>query len=158
MRDYPNLLPMRFLATLLCPIGLVSCASSVPSNFQYETSLRNQQGFIGQANRMSGAESLLNAGVVTDPLLALTAALPDADIKVRNWGLRYFGSNWSRYQVALDVDIEQDDKKTKCREVSTDTPVGAPTLNALLANDGLEFQRQLERLVADCVVQSKDLT
>lgn len=151
-----NQLSRAFL--IWAALGLAACASSVPSNFSYETSVRSQQGFIGQPDKISAAESLLNAGVVTDPILALEAALPDADIKVRNWGLRYFGSNWSRYQVVLDADIRRGDSKVKCREVSTKTPVGAPTLNEILADGGVEMQRQLQRLVADCLLQSNDLT
>lgn len=135
-------------------LGLTACASSIPSNFEYETSLRGEQGFIGRSDRIASAESILGGGVVTDPVLALRAALPDAEVKVRTWGLRYFGENWARYQVVMDADISRVDDKIKCREVSTDTPVGAPTLKELTADDGAELQRQLDGLVAACVLKA----
>lgn len=131
-------------------LTLTACASSVPSNFQYETSLRGEQGFMGRSDKISAAESVLEAGVVTDPALSLRAAFPDADIRVRKWGLRYFRANWARYQVVLDVDIKHGDDTKKCREVSTETPVGAPTLNELTANNGAEIQQRLMELVKAC--------
>lgn len=143
----------RFFFGGIAALALTACASSVPSNFQYETSLRGEQGFIGQADRVEAAETLLSAGVVTDPALALRAALPGADVKVQKWGLRYFSSNWERYQVVLDADIRNGEVKTKCREVSTKTPAGASTLKALLADDGIELQRQMIALIRACAAK-----
>lgn len=147
---------MVFRSLLLAGAGafvLTACASTAPSNFTFETSVRGEQGFIGLPDKISAAEAILDAGVVKDPALALRAALPKADVKVRQWGLKYFGADWVRYQVVLDADITQGDDTIKCREVSTETPVGAPTLNELTVNDGAELQRQLESLVQACVAQ-----
>ena len=146
----------RFNRAALIWVGalvLTACASSVPSNFQYDTSLRGEQGFVGRADKISAAEALLDAGVVTDPEIALQAALPNSEIDIRTWGLRYFKSDWIRYQVVLDANIERGDMKIKCREVSTETPVGAPTLKELRANDGAALQAQLNKLVAACVAE-----
>jgi len=139
------------LAFWIAALALTACASSLPPDFQYDTSLRGEQGFIGQADKISAAESLLDAGVVTDPKIALQAAFPDANISVRKWGLRYFGSNWVRYQVVLEADIKRGSDIAKCREVSTKTPVGAPTLNELRENDGAELQVQLNKLISACI-------
>jgi len=142
---------LTFLILSLAGLSLSACASSLPPNFVYETSLRGEQGLPGRAERLNSAESLLEGGVVQDPTEALQAAFPDADVKVKRWGLRYFSSNWARYQIVLDADIEEDDVKTRCREVSTDTPVGAPTLEKALADNGAETQRHLETLVRACI-------
>ena len=85
-------------AALLIMFALLGgCAStSVPPNFLYETSLRGEQGFIGRAERLESAASLLEAGGVTDPSIALADALPEHDVEVKRWGLKYFGSDWSR--------------------------------------------------------------
>ena len=143
---------------LVAVLVLVCCASSLPSNFEYKTSLRGEQGFLGRVDSVKSAESLLAAGVVIDPALALRAALPDADVKVRQWGLRYFDADWTRYQVVLDADIGTGKTRTKCREVSSDGPVGAPTLRELRANDGAELQKQLKALVTACLLYANDLT
>jgi len=90
-----------------------------------------------------------------DPEAALQAALPDAEIDMKRWGLKYFGKDWTRYQVVLDANIERGDEKTKCRGVSTETPVGAPLLDELQANDGAEFARQMEGLITGCLTQVK---
>jgi len=134
-------------------IFLSACAGGVPSNFIYETSLRGEQGFPGRAARLESAKSLLAKSGAADPKTALQAALPDADIKVKRWGLKYFGKDWTRYQLMLDADIEQGDIKIRCREVSSETPVGAPVLDEILANDGVEFGRQLEALIETCVAK-----
>ena len=106
----------RLTLLLISGIWLSSCATqSLPSNFVYETSLRTEQGFIGSANRKASAEALLSGGVVSDPNISLQAALPDAEVKVRRWGLVYLSKNWKRYQAVLDADITQGDEKTKCR-------------------------------------------
>jgi len=82
------------------------------------------------------AQPLLEGGVVVDPAPVLKAALPDKAIKLRQWGLRYFNTDWTRYQVILDADIGTGKTRVKCRGVSSDTPVGAPTLKELKANNG----------------------
>lgn len=142
-----------FIGSVFASLFLTACASSIPSNFQYETSVRGEQGFIGQSDKIESMKSILGGGVVTDPALALSVALPDEDVKVRAWGLRYFSANWARYKVVMDADIRRDGDKIKCRERSTETPVGAPTLEDLTANDGAELQRQLNALVASCTAK-----
>lgn len=131
--------------------ALTACASAVPSNFEYKSAVRGERGFAGTAGRVDAVTALLNGGVVTDPAATLQSALPDAEVTVRKWGLRYFGADWARYQVVLDADITRGDTTRRCRKVSTETPVGAPTLNELTAKSGTEFQRHLDQLVAACV-------
>ena len=104
---------------------------------------------------MEAARSLLEAGGVTDPSAALEAALPNADIQVKRWGLKYFGSNWSRYQTVLDANIKTEDETVKCRLAMPETPVGAPTLQELRANDGAVLQRQLDGLISACLAKVK---
>lgn len=140
-------------------LALSSCAStSVPDTFVYQTSVRDEQGWQGASARLKSAETLLSAGVIIDPEAALQRAVPDGEVKVRKWGARYFSKDWKRYQVLLNADIRRDDTVTKCRLRAPLTPVGAPTLQTLTANDGIELQRQLEELVAVCLGQSNDLT
>lgn len=139
-------------------LALTACASSAPSNFEYRTSLRGEQGFIGRADRIEAEETLLSAGVVTNPIVAMRAALPHANVRVSKWGLRYFDANWARYQVVLRADIGRGDDTIKCREVSTKTPVGAPTLNELLDNNGAELQAQLNRLTLACISKAANPT
>lgn len=134
-------------------VCLTGCASSGPSNFVYETSLRTEQGFIGSADRKASAEALLSGGVVMDPNQSLQAALPDAEVKVRRWGLVYQSKNWKRYQAVLDADVTRDGEKIKCRMRSPDTLTGAPTLPEMRANNGAELQRRLSELVADCAAK-----
>jgi len=149
----------RLTFTLLSAFGLGAfvsgCASNLPSNFIYETSLRGEQGLPGRAQRLKSAKTLLAESGAKDPEVALQAALPDADIKVKRWGVKYFGKDWARYQVVLDADIKGGDTRTKCREASTESPVGAPLLDEFLANDGAEFLRQMEVLIAGCVTKHK---
>lgn len=142
-----------FIMGALALLSLTACASSIPSNFVYETSLRNEQGFIGAANRKGSAEALLNGGVVIDPNTSLQAALPMAQVKVRRWGLVYLSKNWKRYQAVLDADVTRDGKIIKCRMMSPDTLSGAPTLPEMRANDGTELQRRLSDLVKACAAQ-----
>jgi len=94
--------------------------------------------------------------IVKNPKDAFEQALPEADISLRKWGLKYFSKDWVRYQVILEADIKDDGADVKCREVSTETPVGAPTLKELLANDGMELQAELTKLISACVDQVKD--
>lgn len=137
---------------------LTGCASSIPSNFEYISSVRGEQGWEGSGNRDRVVSSLLKGGVVKDPTIALQQALPDDEITVKKWGLRYFPKNWSRYQLRLDAEIQRDDTRVKCREVSTQNPVGAPTLPDLLVKDGALFQAEMEQLISRCVDQVRDLT
>ena len=116
----------------------------------------------GRAQRLNSAKTLLAESGAKDPEIALQAALPDAEVKVKRWGLKYFGKDWARYQVVLHADIKHPiikggDSKTKCRESSTEGPVGAPVLDELLANDGAGFLRQMEGLIAGCVAKAKTL-
>lgn len=135
-------------------LGVTACASSTPSNFVYETSLRGEQGWIGAADRKSSAAALLNGGAVKDPGAALVNAFPDAEVKLRRWGLVYFRNNWKRYQVVLDADVSMADQPTvKCRMASPEKLSGAPTLPDLLANDGAEVQRRLEGLIRACAAK-----
>ena len=144
----------------LALLALSACATfeSMPPGFLYETSLRGEQGYPGRAARVTAANALLEAGTVSHPGAALRAAFPNQDIKIRQWGLRYFNADWTRYQIVLDADIGSGKGRVKCREKSTDTPVGALTLPELLSRDGAELQRQLETLVTACVVYARDLT
>ena len=136
-------------------VCLTACTtSSGPSNFVYETSLRTEQGFIGSADRKASAEALLSGGVVMDPNKSLQAALPDAEVEIRRWGLVYQSKNWKRYQAVLDADVTRDGEKTKCRLRSPDTLNSAPTLPEMRANGGAELQRRLSELVAACAAQS----
>lgn len=73
---------------------------------------------------------------------------------MKRWGLKYFGKDWERYQVVLDADIKVGKETVKCKEVSTETPVGAPTLNELLANEGVEFTRQMQALISACIAST----
>jgi len=137
-------------------ISLMACVtSSLPSNFVYETSLRNEQGFIGAANRKASADALLSGGVVIDPNESLKSSLPDAEVKVRRWGLVYLSKNWKRYQAVLDADIIQNNQKTKCRLAWPETLDAAPTLPEMRANNGAVLQRELEGLVAACLAKLK---
>jgi len=128
-------------------LALAACVSSIPSNFHYETSVRGERGLEGTFQRQA---------LVTELLDAFEQALPEADISLRKWGLKYFSKDWVRYQVILEADIKDDGADVKCREVSTETPVGAPTLKELLANDGMELQAELTKLISACVDQVKD--
>ena len=145
------------LSALFLSGFLSACATSLPPDFIYETSLRGEQGLPGRAQRLKSAKTLLAESGAKDPEIALQAALPDAEVKVKRWGVKYFGKDWARYQVVLDADIKRGDIKTKCRESSTEGPVGAPVLDELLANDGAEFLRQMEGLIAGCVAKAKTL-
>ena len=144
----------RILLISVCTGFLLSaCATSksVPSNFTYETSLRGEQGLFGKVTRLKSAQNLLGKGAVKDPKTTLEAALPNQNIKIQKWGLRYFETDWTRYQILLEADVGKGKSKIKCREVSTEGPVGAPVLKELLANDGALFQAELDDLVAACL-------
>lgn len=158
MKTVHPIIAGNLLSSLFVAAFLTSCASSLPSNFEYKSSVRGERGLEGVIGREKVVSSLFEAGVVKDPAIAFAEALPDSNVNVRKWGLRYFGSDWVRYQVRLDADILRGDEHVKCREVSTEDPVGAPTLPELLADDGLKFQRELENLIAACLAQVKDLT
>ena len=146
---------MRKTTCLLIAALLGGCAAtSVPPNFLYETSLRGEQGFIGRAERLESAESLLEAGGVSDPSLALAAALPDRDVEVKRWGLKYFGSDWTRYQTVLDANIKDGDETVKCRLATPENHDAAPTLDKLRANEGVELQRRLDELVKACTAKA----
>lgn len=148
------------LAVVILGLGLAAslsaCASfkSLPANFMYENSLRGEQGFPGRAQKTKSGEAVLNGGVVLDPLPGLQAALPDKAIKLRQWGLRYFNADWTRYQVVLNADIGTGKTRVKCRGVSSETPVGAPVLKELLADNGALFQEYLEELAQACIAQA----
>jgi len=137
---------------------LTACATSLPSNFVYETSLRGEQGWPGRAQRLDSAKTLLTQSGAMDPKAALQAALPDAEVKVKRWGLEYFGDDWARYKVVLDADIKQSDDKIRCRETSAETSENAFLLDELLENDGAEFVRQMEAVVAGCVTKASAAT
>ena len=109
------------------------------------------EGYFG---RTKAVKSLMDAGRVTDPSIQMRAALPDADIKVSRWGLRYFPADWERYQVVFDAKIMRGETKTRCRETSTQGPVGAPTLNELLSDDGGLLQQELTKLAATCAAKA----
>lgn len=96
----------------------------------------------------------MSGGVVMDPNKSLQAALPDAEVEIRRWGLVYQSKNWKRYQAVLDADVTRDGEKTKCRLRSPDTLNSAPTLPEMRANGGAELQRRLSELVAACAAQS----
>ena len=148
---------MVHFSRLFCfsAILLSACATSTErSNFVYETSLRDEQGFIGAGNRKASEKALLSGGVVTDPQTSLQTALPAAQVKVRRWGLVYQSKNWKRYQAVLDADVTRDGQKTKCRMRSPDTLESAPTLPEMRANNGEELQRRLSELVAACAAIS----
>ena len=149
----------RLIFTLLSVLGLSvlasGCASSLPSNFVYETSLRGEQGLPGRAERLASAKTLLAESGAVDPEEVLQAELPDADISVKRWGLQYFGSDWTRYKVVLDANVKRGKVTTRCRESSTETPVGAPLLDELLTNDGAEFERLMDGLIAACLVKNE---
>lgn len=155
--DFYNVLLRPNFLILCTAFALSSCASSIPANFHYETSVRGEQGLEGTFKRQARVKALLEAGVVQPPKTALEQALPGADISVRKWGLTYFSKDWVRYQVMLEADIKGDDDTIKCQEVSTETPVGAPTLKELLSNDGAGLQAELTKLISACVDQVKDL-
>ena len=151
----------RIAAPLLSALLLSACASSLPPDFIYETSLRGEQGLPGRAQRLDSAKILLAESGAMDPKAELQTALPGAEVDVKRWGLKYFGKDWARYQVVLDADIKRPndkggDTRTKCREASTETPVGAPTLDKLLANDGAEFTRQMKGLIAGCLAKQRN--
>jgi len=149
---------LRSQAFILCiALSLTACASSIQPNFHYETSVRGERGVEGTFQRQARVKELLDAGVVKNPKDALEQALPDADISLRKWGLTYFSMDWVRYQVILEADIRRGDDVIKCRDVSTETPVGAPTLKELLANDGTVLQAELTKLISACVDQVKEL-
>ncbi len=143
--------------TVCVAFSVTSCASSIPAIFHYETSVRGERGLEGTFKRQARVKALLDAAVVKSPKDALEQALPGADISLRKWGLTYFSKDWVRYQVMLEADIKRDDESIKCREVSTETPVGAPTLPELLDNDGAALQAELSKLISACVDQVKDL-
>jgi len=148
---------IRSLALFGCiAVSLNGCASSIPHSFHYETSVRGERGLEGTFKRQAQVKSLLEAGVVENPKVALEQALPRADISVRKWGLNYFAKDWVRYQVVLEADIKREDDAIKCRNVSSDSPVGAPTLKELLVNDGADLQAELTKLISACVDQVKD--
>lgn len=144
---------MRHLSLLLAALLVSSCATfeTLPANFLYETSLRGEQGFPGRAERVKSAKALLELGVVSDPVTALKSAYPDQKVKIRRWGLQYFNSDWTRYQVVLDADIGSGKTRTQCRFVSTDGPAGAPTLRALRAKQGQMLQDYLVKMSEACV-------
>jgi len=137
--------------------SLSACGTfkSLPDNFVYDTSLRGEQGLLGRAERVKSADTLLQAGSVTDPAAALKSAFPDKEVKVRQWGLRFFNSDWTRYQVVFDADVDAGKTRTKCREVSTEGPVGAPTLKALRAENGRGFKDELQALFQACIEKVK---
>ena len=108
---------------------------------------------MGGGDRRAAAENLLKAGVVQDPATALQNGASNKNVEIRRWGLRYFPKNWARYQVVLEADIGEGKPKTRCRDVSTETPTGAPTLPELLMGDGIRLQRELETLVARCLAK-----
>ncbi len=140
---------------LLFALFLAACATpSLPKAFVYDTSVRGEQGFVGTSDRAKAAASLLAAGVVTDPTAGLQAALPDAQILMRRWGVSYFPQDWTRYQVVMEADIRRDDAITKCRMGSPETPVGAMTLAQVRENDGAALQAVLKDLVAACVAEA----
>ena len=144
----------RVILISLCAGALLSaCAifKPLPQGYIYWTSLRGQQGIPGDASRVAAARNLLRVSAVKEPKAVLEAALPDKKVKVREWGVRYFDKDWTRYQVVLDAEIGTGKSKVKCREASTEGPVGAPVLKEVLANDGALFKAQLEGLVAACV-------
>lgn len=143
----------HLIATALLASSLSGCASSIPDKFIYETSLRGQQSWIGAGARRAAAEDLLAQGVVTDPKLALDAALPNAEVERGAWGLRYFAKNWTRYQTVLRADVTKDGDITKCRLVDPGTVADAPLLSELTAQGGAELQARLTRLVGLCVDQ-----
>lgn len=137
-------------------ILLTACAStSVPDGFLYETSVRGEQGWQGASARAKAAESLTKAGVVVHPAAALQRALPSAEVKVKRWGVSYFGADWTRYQVKLDADVTQAGRTNKCRMRAPDTPVGAMSLKEIRADDGAALQQALQELVSACVAQVK---
>lgn len=133
---------------------LTACATSPSSNFLYETSVRGERGLEGYFGRTKAVKTLLDAGVVSDPAIKLGAAMPNAEIDVSRWGLRYFPRDWARYQVILDAKVEQGDQKMRCKETSAEGPVGAPTLKELLAEDGALLNRELSALVKACIVKA----
>jgi len=147
----------KLLIAGLAAALLAACASSVPSNFVYDTSLRGEQGWIGASSREASAKALLDGGVVQDPNESLRAALPDAEVNLQRWGLVYFSKNWKRYKVVLDADVTRDGEKVKCRLTSPERLSDAPTLSELRADDGAEIQRRLDGLVAACARQSNAL-
>lgn len=133
---------------------LTACATSdVPSNFVYDTSLRNEQGWIGASNRTASAETLLSGGVVTDPTLALQAALPEADIRLKRWGMAYFSKDWKAYQAVLDADIRRDGETVKCRMRSPEDHEAAPSPTEMRADNGAVLQRRLTKLVQACAAK-----
>jgi len=79
--------------------------------------------------------------------------MPDADVRVKRWGISYFSKNWSRYQAVLEADISRDGETIKCRSRSPETPTGAPTLNEMRAENGAELQRRLTELVTACAAE-----
>ena len=89
-----------------------------------------------------------------DPNKSLQAALPDAEVEIRRWGLVYQSKNWKRYQAVLDADITRGGEKIKCRMRSPDTSAGAPTLPEMRANGGAELQRRLSELVTACAAKT----
>ena len=136
-------------------LSLSACASnSIPKGFIYETSERGQQNWYGAKARVRASEDLLSSGVIKDPTAELDAALPEVQIDIRRWGVRYFPKNWKRYQVILDADISRDDETIKCRMVAPETPVGALTLKQVHANGGAAVQNSLEDLIKACVAKA----
>ena len=84
--------------------------------------------------------------------------MPEYDVVVKRWGLKYFGSDWSRYQTVLDVNVKDGDETIKCRLATPEKHDAAPTLDALRANKGAELQRQLDELVKACTAKIHALT
>lgn len=157
-----SLAPKQFFTlTALFSLSLTACGTMgqsktvYPSNFVYETSLRAEQGWLGISAKDEAMAFIFNKGVVKDPKVALKSALPEAQINLRKWGLRYFSDDWYRYQVVLDADIKHGEDTIRCREVSTDGPVGAPTLKELTADGAVELQRSLQELVGACLLRSQ---
>lgn len=139
-------------AVFLAALTLSACASSsVPKSFVYDTSLRGQQSWMGASARLKASDALLAQGVVTDPQVTLETALPEAEVKLGEWGLRYFDSDWTRYAAVLAVDVTRGDEATKCRLSDPETVADAPLLKELTANGGADLQARLDRLVALCV-------
>lgn len=130
---------------------LAGCASAdLPDDFVYETSLRGQQGWYGGKARDSAAARLLSKGAVTSPEPIMETALPLAEINLKEWGVRYFDEDWTRYRVVLLVDVKQGDQKTRCRLSEPESVKDAPLLRELHADDGALIQKSLETLVATC--------
>lgn len=140
---------------VILAVALTGCATGgAPSDFVYETTARKQQGVIGTAARDRAAQALLSAGVVQDPEGDLIAALPNAEVNLRRWGLHYFDENWNRYHAVLDADVKTSDGKTKCRLRGPDAVEDAPSFDEITAEGGTLLQAQLEALVQLCASEA----